>query len=252
MLDKMTSEKKSGTAGPDHVAIIMDGNGRWAAQRGLPRSVGHKVGVEALRRTIGSALESGIGYLTVFGFSSENWKRPDEEVGQLMSLLRRFIRRDLAEMHRKNIKIRIIGARVGLEANIQGLLCEAEELTVNNTGLNFVVAFNYGGRDEIARAVKRMAQAVEAGDLASDQIDEHVVADYLDTAGMPDPDLVIRTSGEQRLSNFLTWQCAYAEMLFMDVYWPDFSDSHFQEALQVYRLRDRRFGALAAITAAQG
>ena len=246
MLDELTSMEESRSAGPDHVAIIMDGNGRWAAQRGLPRSVGHKAGVEALRRTIKAACQSEIRYLTVYGFSSENWKRPQEEVSQLMSLLRRFIRRDLAELHRHNIRIKVVGGREGLEASILGLLKEAEDLTARNTGLNLVVAFNYGGRDEIARAMARMAQAIEAGELVSGDISEQVIPDYLDTSGIPDPDLVIRTSGEERLSNFLTWQCAYSELLFMDVYWPDFSKSHFQAALDSYARRNRRFGGLAA------
>ncbi|PLX39988.1 MAG: di-trans,poly-cis-decaprenylcistransferase [Hyphomicrobiales bacterium] len=248
----MTGGDKTAITRPEHVAIIMDGNGRWATQRGLPRSVGHKAGVEALRRTIRAACESGVGYLTVFGFSSENWKRPDEEVSQLMSLLRRFIRRDLAELHRQNVRIKVVGGRDGLEPNILALLSEAEELTGQNSGLNFVVAFNYGGRDEIARAAARMARAVAAGELTPGEVNEDVVAGFLDTAGIPDPDLVIRTSGEQRLSNFLTWQCAYSEMLFLDVYWPDFSDSHFQAALEAYGRRDRRFGGLEPVSAVQG
>src|SRR5215470_17583602 len=200
---------------PHHVAIIMDGNGRWAAQRGMPRGEGHRRGVEAVRNTVRVATELGIGILTIFSFSSENWSRPRSEILDLMALLRRFIRNDLADLHRNNVRVRVIGERESLDPDIARLLEEAESLTRANTGLVLVVAFNYGARQEIARAVRRLAEDVEAGRLRPEAITEDLLASRLDTSDLPDPDLVIRTSGEQRLSNFLLWQAAYSELVFV-------------------------------------
>src|SRR3990170_1563738 len=207
---------------PRHVAIIMDGNGRWAAARGLPRVEGHRRGVEALRRTIRAAGEIGIQVITIFSFSAENWARPESEIQELMGLLRRFIRNDLAELHRSNVRVRIIGERDGLDADIGRLLVEAEELTRDNSGLTLVVAFNYGARQEIARAARRIAEQVERGALHAADVSMETVGRFLDAPDLPDPDLIIGTSGEQRLSNFLLWQSAYSELVFVPTYWPHF------------------------------
>lgn len=231
---------------PQHVAIIMDGNGRWASQRGLPRFEGHRRGVDALRKTIRAAEELGIRYLTVYSFSSENWKRPAAEVSDLMGLLRRFIRNDLAELHSRNIRVRVIGVKEGLAPDIVALLDESEQLTKHNTGLTFVVAFNYGARREIADAARLIVQAVKAGEIDVDAIDEKLVSNYLNTVGIPDPELVIRTSGEQRLSNFLLWQASYSEFVFTSGHWPDFGRDALIEALQTYQSRDRRFGGISS------
>jgi undecaprenyl diphosphate synthase len=233
---------------PRHVAIIMDGNGRWAAARGLPRTEGHRRGVEALRATVRAAGEMGIQVLTIFSFSSENWSRPPAEVRDLMGLLRRFIRHDLAELHRSNVRVRVIGEREGLAPDIRRLLEEAEELTRNNDGLIVVVAFNYGARQEIARAARRLAADVLAGKLPLEAVTEEALASYLDAADLPDPDVVIRTSGEQRLSNFLLWQSAYSELVFVPAYWPDFDRATLEGAIAEYRRRERRFGGLVART----
>jgi undecaprenyl diphosphate synthase len=236
------------TAGPRHVAIIMDGNGRWAAARGLPRSEGHRRGVEALRRTVRAAGELGIRYLTIFSFSSENWSRPVAEVNELMGLLRRFVRNDLAELHQNNVRVRIIGEREGLSPDIGPLLIEAEELTRNNTGLCLLVAFNYGARQEIARAARRISDAVARGELAGPDIDADRFASFLDAPDVPDPDLIIRTSGEQRMSNFLLWQAAYSELVFVPGYWPDFDRAALEAVITEFRGRERRFGGLVAQT----
>ncbi|MBA8822125.1 isoprenyl transferase [Ochrobactrum sp. GPK 3] len=231
---------------PRHIAIIMDGNGRWAKARGLPRSAGHRAGVEALRETVRAAGDRGLGYLTLFAFSSENWSRPSGEVNDLLGLLKLFIRRDLADLHRNNVKVSIIGEREGLTDDIRGLLTEAETLTRRNTGLNLVIAFNYGSRDEIVRAVKSLARDVAAGLLDPSSISSELISANLDTASMPDPDLIIRTSGEMRLSNFLLWQAAYAEFLFMPGHWPDFRPADLDAAYEVFRQRERRFGGVEA------
>ena len=233
---------------PRHVAIIMDGNGRWAASRGLPRSEGHRRGVEALRRTVRAAGDIGIQTLTIFSFSAENWSRPRSEVNDLMGLLKRFIRNDLADLHRNGVRVRVIGERAGLDPDILRLLEEAEELTRGNTKLRLVVAFNYGGRQEIARAVRRIAEAVARGDLPPDAITADLIGKHLDAPDLPDPDLIIRTSGEQRLSNFLLWQSAYSEFVFTPVYWPDFDRAALEQAILEFRSRERRFGGLAART----
>lgn len=233
---------------PHHVAIIMDGNGRWAAARGLPRVEGHRRGVEAIRRTIRAAGEIGVKVITIFSFSAENWSRPAAEVGELMSLLRRFIRNDLAELHKSNVRVRIIGEREGLDPDIGRLLVEAEELTKNNTGLTLVVAFNYGARQEITRAARRIAEEVAAGRLTPAQVTPEKVGAFLDAPDLPDPDLIIRTSGEQRLSNFLLWQSAYSELVFVPVNWPDFDQAALEAAIREYQQRERRFGGLVAKT----
>jgi undecaprenyl diphosphate synthase len=233
---------------PRHVAIIMDGNGRWAAARGLPRVEGHRRGVEAVRRTVRAAGEIGISYITIFSFSAENWSRPASEVAELMGLLRRFIRNDLADLHRSNVRVRIIGERSNLEPDIGRLLSEAEELTKNNDGLSLVVAFNYGARQEIARAVRRAAEQIAKGALDPAMIDADTVGGFLDAPDIPDPDLIIRTSGEQRLSNFLLWQSAYSELVFVPTYWPDFDRAALDGAIREYQQRERRFGGLAAKT----
>jgi undecaprenyl diphosphate synthase len=237
-----------GFVAPRHVAIIMDGNGRWAAARGLPRGEGHRRGVEALRRTVRAAGELGIGILTIFSFSSENWLRPAAEVRDLMGLLRRFIRNDLAELHRNNVRVRVIGERDDLAPDIRRMLEEAEELTRSNGGLVLVVAFNYGARQEIARAVRRLAEEVARGTLSPAAITAELISSRLDAADLPDPDLIIRTSGEQRLSNFLLWQAAYSELVFLPTYWPDFDRAALELALAEYRSRERRFGGLIAQT----
>ena len=233
---------------PRHVAIIMDGNGRWAAARGLPRAEGHRRGVEALRRTVRAAGEMGIKFVTIFSFSAENWTRPASEIGELMGLLRRFIRNDLAELHQSNVCVRIIGEREGLDDDIAPLLIEAEELTKDNDGLTLVVAFNYGARQEIMRAARRIAEQVAAGKLAPNDISMATVGGMLDAPDIPDPDLIIRTSGEQRLSNFLLWQAAYSELVFVPTYWPDFDRAALESAIQEFRQRERRFGGLVAKT----
>src|SRR5436853_4558056 len=234
---------------PRHVAIIMHGNGRWAAARGLPRGEGHRRGVEALRRTVRAAGDLGIGFLTIFSFSAENWSRPAPEIRELMSLLRRFIRHDLAELHGNGVRVRIIGEREKLEPEIRRLLEEAEELTRGNDKLVLIVAFNYGARQEIARAAQRMAAAVAAGKLAVSAVTADSLASYLDVPDLPDPDLIIRTSGEQRLSNFLLWQAAYSELVFVPTYWPDFDRATLENAIAEYHRRERRFGGLVARTA---
>ena len=233
---------------PRHVAIIMDGNGRWAAARGLPRGEGHRRGVEALRRTIRAAGEIGIKYITIFSFSAENWTRPASEIGELMGLLRRFVRNDLAELHKSNVRVRIVGEREGLDPDIGRLLVEAEELTKGNDGLTLVVAFNYGARQEITRAARRLTQQVLQGLLRPTDITMASLNAALDAPDIPDPDLVIRTSGEQRLSNFLLWQSAYSELVFVPTYWPDFDRTALEAAIREYQQRERRFGGLAAKT----
>ncbi|MER9071095.1 isoprenyl transferase [Mesorhizobium sp. M0902] len=239
-------------ATPAHVAIIMDGNGRWAKARGLPRLAGHRAGVEALRKTVRAAPGLGISFLTVYAFSSENWSRPKSEVSDLMGLLKLFIRRDLAELHQSGVRIRVIGDRAGLQPDIRGLLEEAETLTLSNEALTLVIAFNYGGRDEIVRTARKLAAAAARGEIESDAITADSFASSLDTEGIPDPELVIRTSGELRLSNFLLWQAAYSELVFLPCYWPDFSREHLSDALRDFAGRERRFGGLAAQDVASG
>src|SRR5437764_3735201 len=235
----------SAFATPRHVAIIMDGNGRWASARGLPRGEGHRRGVEALRKTVRAAGEIGISFLTIFSFSAENWSRPPSEIRDLMGLLRRFIRNDLAELHQNGVKVRVIGERSDLDPDIRRLLEEAEELTKDNVGLTLVVAFNYGARQEIARAAQRAVESALRDGGARKEITAELIASHLDAPDLPDPDVIIRTSGEQRLSNFLLWQAAYSELIFLPIYWPDFDRAALEHALAEYRRRERRFGGLA-------
>ncbi len=237
----MTSDA---AAPPKHVAIIMDGNGRWAAARGLPRTAGHKAGVDALRRAVRAAADIGIEYLTVYSFSSENWSRPFAEVSFLLDLLRRFIRQDVAELHASGVRIKIIGEREGLEPDLVALLADSEKLTADNTKLTLIVAFNYGSRQEIVRAVQKISEAAKAGVVDPKAITPAVLSSYLDTADIPDPDLLIRTSGEHRISNYLLWQCAYTEFVFTAELWPDFSRDVLERAIAEFQTRDRRYGGL--------
>ncbi len=250
VLDLKGAAKEAGAVlrrAPRHVALIMDGNGRWAAQRGLPRFEGHRRGVEALRRAVRAAIELRIEYLTVYSFSVENWSRPREEVQGLLGLLHRFIRNDLAELNANNVRVLVIGARADLPDDVAALLFEAERDTKENTGLTLVVAFNYGARQEIAAAARALAEAVLSGELTLSDINADAIASRLHTAEIPDPDLIIRTSGEQRLSNFLLWQAAYAEFVFLPINWPDFDKAAFEAAINDYAHRDRRFGRLGAV-----
>jgi undecaprenyl diphosphate synthase len=230
-------------APPSHVAIIMDGNGRWAQARRLPRVAGHRAGAAAVRRAIEAAIAGGVGWLTLFAFSSENWRRPEEEVRDLTALLRHYLRTEVAELHRERVRLRVIGERRRFDAEMVAELERAERLTEANTRLNLTIALSYGGRAEIVEAARRMVQAVRDGTLDPQSLDESAFTGFLSTAGIPDPDLVLRTSGERRLSNFLLWQSAYAELVFLDVLWPDFSEAHFHDALAEYARRERRFGA---------
>ncbi len=228
---------------PVHVAIIMDGNGRWAKARGLPRIAGHKRGAEAVRRSINGAVELGIEYLTLYGFSSENWKRPAAEVDDLMGLLRLYLVNEIDELHRNGVRLRVIGELSRLNPDIVRLIEEAEQRTAANRRLNLTVALSYGGRAEIAGAARRIAEAAKAGRLDPAAIDEDEFARHLLTREMPDPDLLIRTSGEKRISNFLLWQCAYAELVFLDRLWPDFTRDDLEFAIREFHGRDRRYGA---------
>jgi undecaprenyl diphosphate synthase len=229
----------------DHVAIIMDGNGRWATARGLERLKGHVKGVDRVRDVIRAAPEFGVGFLTVFAFSTENWKRSEREVTGLMNLFKRYIRGEAATLDEDNVRVRFIGDRTPLDAKLKSLMSELERLTVNNTGLKLTIALNYGGRDEIARAVARITKAANMGMLKPEDISEQTIGNFLDTADLPDPDLIIRTSGECRTSNFLPWQACYAEYHFTDTAWPDFTVPEMVKILTQFRARDRRFGAVA-------
>jgi len=236
------NDKPSGPLPPAHVAIIMDGNGRWAKARGLPRIQGHRRGAEAVRRTVTAAAELGIAYLTLFGFSSENWKRPSDEVDDLMALLRVYLRGEIAELHRQGVRVRVIGERTRLAPDIVTLIANAEQLTQDNSRLTLIVALSYGGRHDIVHAARQLAAEAAAGRIAPDRIDEAQFAAHLYTAGIPDPDLLIRTSGEQRISNFLLWQTAYTELVFVDTLWPDFGASDLEKAVSEFHGRERRYG----------
>ena len=235
-------ENQSGMVIPKHVAIILDGNGRWAKKRGLPRTMGHKEGCVTVEKTVELAARAGIEYLTVYGFSTENWKRSSEEVGALMQLFRYYMVRLLKIASSNNVRVRMIGDRTRFDADIIEGINRLERETKTNTGLTFVIAVNYGGRDELTRAVRCIASDCAAGRLCSEEIKEETVASYLDTAGMPDPDLLIRTSGEIRLSNYLLWQLAYTEIYVTDCLWPDFNKEELEKAILAYNKRDRRFG----------
>ncbi len=227
---------------PQHLAIIMDGNGRWAEQRRLPRIAGHRKGVETVQQVVRGCRERGIRYLTLYAFSSENWGRPDEEVGALMSLLGVYLRRELKTMLREGICLRVIGETSRLPVDVQGILQDAVARTADRTAMTLTLALSYGSRDELLRAIRTVGARVAAGEMLPEQVDEEVFSGCLDTAGLPDPDLLIRTSGEMRISNFLLWQIAYTELYFSDVYWPDFSVQELQLALEEYARRQRRFG----------
>ncbi len=229
---------------PKHIAIIMDGNGRWAKQRKLPRTMGHKAGVETIRRVIKESHILGIKYLTLYAFSTENWKRPDDEVSALMKLLVEYLRSELAELNKNGVVIRVLGDIKRLPRDAQKEILEAIEVTKNNTGIVLNIAFNYGGRDEIIRATKLVAQEVAKGNLDIKDINEEIFEKYLYTSDIPDPDLIIRPSGEQRISNFLLWQCAYSEFWYSNVCWPDFNEEHLHKAIYDYQNRDRRYGGV--------
>jgi undecaprenyl diphosphate synthase len=239
----MSSNLASPRSLPRHIAIIMDGNGRWAHARGLPRIAGHRQGAEAVRRTVRAAGELGIPYLTLFGFSSENWKRPLAEIDDLMGLLRHYLRGEIAELHRNSVRLRVIGDRQRLAPDIVTLISNAEELTRENCGVNLTIALSYGGRAEIVAAVRAIAAKAKEGGLAPNEIDEDVISHNLFTADIPDPDLLIRTSGEQRISNFLLWQCAYSELVFTKTLWPDFGQADLEQAIADFGGRERRYGA---------
>ncbi len=228
---------------PRHVAIIMDGNGRWARAKHLPRVAGHRAGAVAVRRAIESAIQSGVSWLTLYAFSSENWRRPADEIGDLTGLLRHYLRHEVAELHAQGVRLHFIGDRDRFDADIATDIAAAEVLTKHNARLNLVIALSYGARAEIVAAAKRAIASVQEGRLAPAALDETLFSSLLSTAGMPDPDLLIRTSGEHRLSNFLLWQCAYTEFVFLDVLWPDFGPAEFAAALAEFAKRERRFGA---------
>jgi len=238
----LPSPELAASQAPLHVAIIMDGNGRWARSRGLPRIEGHRHGADAVQRMLRAADDHGVRYVTIFSFSSENWRRPTAEVDDLMGLLRVYLRSEIGELHRKGVRLRVIGDRASLPADIVGLIEDSEARTADNRALDLIVALNYGARGEIVTAARRLAEDVAAGHINPSDIDEARFSNMLSTAGIPDPDFLIRTSGEQRLSNFLLWQLAYTELVFVDALWPDFGKAHFDAAVQEYGRRERRYG----------
>ena len=229
---------------PQHIAIILDGNGRWAKKKGMPRNFGHTQGSKNVERICEDAYKMGVKYLTVYAFSTENWKRPKEEVDALMNLLRNYMKTCLKTAEKNRMRVRVLGDKTALDDDIRSRIAELEEATKNNDGLNFQIALNYGSRDEMVRAMKKMCIDVKEGKLQAEQIDEKLFESYLDTHDIPDPDLMIRTSGEQRLSNYLLWQLAYSEFYFTDVLWPDFTKEDLAEAIAYYNGRDRRFGGV--------
>ena len=229
---------------PQHIAIILDGNGRWAKKKGMPRNYGHTQGSKNVERICEDAYKMGVKYLTVYAFSTENWKRPKEEVDALMNLLRNYMKTCLKTAEKNRMRVRVLGDKTALDDDIRNRIAELEEATKNNDGLNFQIALNYGSRDEMVRAMKNMCMDVKTGKLEAEQIDEKLFETYLDTHDIPDPDLMIRTSGEQRLSNYLLWQLAYSEFYFTDVLWPDFTKEDLAKAIEYYNGRDRRFGGV--------
>ena len=229
---------------PAHVAIIMDGNGRWAKKRGLPRTAGHAQGARVVEQILEDAEHMGVRYFTVYAFSTENWSRPDSEVKALMNLLRTYMKTSLAKCAKNNVRVRVIGDKTRLDQDLQESIAYLEEETKDNTGIGFQIAINYGARDEIRRAVTKLAGKVQDGELAPSDITEQTISDALDTTGIPDPDLLIRTCGEERLSNFLMWQLSYAELYFTDVAWPDFTKEELEKAIDAYNHRERRYGGL--------
>lgn len=236
-------ETPGAPAAPTHVAVIMDGNGRWAAARKLPRIAGHRRGAEAVRASVLACRSLGIRYLTLYAFSSENWKRPRGEVDALMSLLRLYIKKEIEELDENGVCVQFIGRRQGLPGNVVDLIDFAESKTAGNDQLTLTIALNYGGKAEIVEALQQIAKSIEDGSIAPDMIDEAMIANHLYTRGMPDPDFIIRTSGEQRLSNFLLWQSAYSELVFLDILWPDFNEEALRDAVRIFEARERRFGA---------
>ena len=240
------AQPSEGTGPPLHVAVVMDGNGRWAKQRGLPRSLGHRAGVEALKRTVEAAPKLNIRWLTVFGFSTENWSRPAAEVAELMALPKRYFESDIARLEREGVRVRVIGRREGLSTELVRLVEDAQVRTARNDRFHLNIAFNYGGQADITDAARRFAEDVAAGRRSPQDLDEVMLGGLLATAGSPPPDLIVRPSGEQRLSNFLLWEAAYAELVFQDVLWPDYGEEHLRAALAVFAARDRRYGAIVA------
>ena len=240
-MEALTSSPPGPT--PRHVAIIMDGNGRWAKARGLPRAAGHQRGASAVRKVVEGCVDLGISYLTLYAFSSENWKRPPAEVDDLMGLLRLYLRREISDLNGNNVRVRFIGMRHDLAKDIRALIDEAEGVTAGNDGMTLVIALNYGSHNEILAACRRLAEQAAAGTLVPADIDQGAFERCLDTSDIPHPDLIIRTSGEQRLSNFLLWQAAYAELMFIDTLWPDFCLANLEQAVDEYQRRDRRYGA---------
>ena len=236
----MDSERKIAV----HVAIIMDGNGRWAKRRGLPRTAGHAQGARVVEQILEDADHMGIRYLTVYAFSTENWSRPNSEVKALMNLLRTYMKTSLAKCARNNVRIRVIGDKTRLDQDLQASIANLEKETASNTGIGFQIAINYGSRDEMVRAMRAAAQKVKDGEISPEDITEELISDGLDTGGIPDPDLLIRTGGEQRISNFLLWQTAYSELYFCDAAWPDFNKAELEKAVDAYNHRERRYGGL--------
>ncbi len=236
--------KQTELSAPNHVAIILDGNGRWAKKRLLPRKAGHAAGSKAVEQICEDAYHLGIHYLTVYAFSTENWKRPQDEVDALMKLLRQYLKDCIKRSTKNNMCVRVLGDITPLDEDLKQSILELEEVTKNNTGLHFQVALNYGSRDEMLRGIQKIAAEVQKGNLALEDINEKIVDDVLDTKGIPDPDLLIRTSGEQRLSNFLLWQSAYTEFYFTDVLWPDFNKKELEKAIEYYNGRERRYGGV--------
>lgn len=244
-IDKLDTKAAASGRLPRHVAVIMDGNGRWAEQRSRPRYAGHRAGVAPVRLIVEKAAEAGLGYLTLFAFSSENFRRPRDEVSRLMGLFFDVLRREIDELHSNNVRLRFVGRLDMLSDRLQSRIAAAEERTANNTGLNLIIAVAYGGRWDITQAARALAERVESGELKASDIDEECVSQALALSGLPDPDLLIRTGGEQRVSNFLLWNLAYSELYFCDCLWPDFGEDEFRAALDYYARRQRRFGKTA-------
>lgn len=232
---------------PRHLAVTMDGNGRWAMERGRPRTFGHSEGIKALRRLVELSIRYDIEFVTVFSFSSENWSRPQSEIKFIFSLLEKFVETDLAQLMRNNVCVKVLGSRMGLKPSLVRLIERVEANTADNTGLRLQVAFNYGGRADIVQAAKTLGEKLGRGEIDASELDEEMFADQLLTAGLPDPDIILRTSGEHRISNFLLWQAAYAELIFVDSYWPDFDETVFLAVLEEFARRDRRFGGTEAV-----
>lgn len=241
-VDNLTTDTADFDKLPRHVAVIMDGNGRWAEQRSKPRYAGHKAGVRPVRMVVEQAAEAGVGYLTLFAFSSENWRRPREEVSRLMGLFFDVLRREVDDLHKNNVRLHFVGQVDMLSDRLQARMRAAEERTAANTGLNLIIAVAYGGRWDITHAARSLAKRVESGELSAEEVNEEMVSDALALSGLPDPDLLIRTGGEQRISNFLLWNLAYSELYFCNCLWPDFGETEFRDALEYYARRQRRFG----------